>query len=71
MKRNGDRKFVFGRGKSETRGFAGWSKSKERLDKLVKVADWTHHDFRRTFSTIMHEERIPTPDTALPECGRM
>lgn len=56
MKQDGDRKFVFGRGKSETRGFAGWSKSKERLDKLVKVPNWTHHDFRRTLSTIMHEQ---------------
>jgi integrase len=56
MKREGERKFVFGRGKSETKGFNGWSKSKDRLTKLAKVEDWTHHDFRRTLSTIMHEQ---------------
>jgi integrase len=56
MKREGDRKFVFGRGKSETKGFNGWSKSKERLTKLAKVEDWTHHDFRRTLSTVMNEQ---------------
>jgi integrase len=56
MKRDGDRKFVFGRGNSETKGFNGWSKSKERLTKLSKVENWTHHDFRRTLSTIMHQE---------------
>jgi integrase len=56
MKRDGDRKFVFGRGKSQTKGFNGWSKSKERLIKLSKVEDWTHHDFRRTLSTVMHQE---------------
>jgi integrase len=56
MKREDGRKFVFGRGKSETKGFNGWSKSKERLAKLSKVENWTHHDFRRTLSTIMHQE---------------
>ena len=56
VERDGNRKFVFGRGKSETKGFSGWSRAKERLDKLVKLPDWTHHDFRRTLSTIMHDQ---------------
>ena len=50
--RNG-RAFVFGR--SETRGFSGWSKCKERLDEVLKIPPWTIHDLRRVCSTGMNE----------------
>lgn len=50
-----DRQFLFGRGEG---GFAGWSKSKERLDcRITKanggkaIAHWTPHDLRRSFAT--------------------
>jgi integrase len=33
------------------RPFAGWSKSKPKLDTLSGVEDWTLHDIRRTFAT--------------------
>ena len=49
------RDLIFGRGEG---GFAGWSKSKERLDERIKkanggkaIAHWTLHDLRRTFAT--------------------
>lgn len=31
--------------------FAGWSKSKERINKYVPIDPWVVHDLRRTFST--------------------
>lgn len=40
-------------------GFAGWSKAKARISRLVPLPHWTVHDLRRTFSTI-HAE-IGTP----------
>jgi integrase len=47
----GDREYVFGRGE----GFTGWSVSKAELDQRLKgaVADWVHHDLRRTTATKM------------------
>ena len=49
------RDLIFGRGEG---GFAGWSKSKERLDARITaanggkpIAHWTLHDLRRTFAT--------------------
>lgn len=39
--------------------FNSWSKSKNRLDKVVPLPQWTIHDLRRTFATI-HAE-IGTP----------
>lgn len=39
--------------------FNGWSKSKKRMDKHVKLPAWVIHDLRRTFST-MHAQ-IGTP----------
>jgi integrase len=47
------RGFVFGR--SETRGFSGWSKCKERLDEVLKIPAWTVHDLRRSAATGMAE----------------
>ncbi len=32
--------------------FSGWSNCKATLDKKCKIAPWTLHDLRRTFSTI-------------------
>lgn len=32
--------------------WSGWGKSKERLDRVSKVAKWTLHDIRRTYATI-------------------
>lgn len=52
------REFVFGIGQ---RGFSGWSRCKERLDERIKkelgkpLEPWTHHDARRTMSTLMHD----------------
>lgn len=39
--------------------FNGWSKSKARMDKAVKIPHWTIHDLRRTFATMNAE--IGTP----------
>jgi integrase len=44
-----DGKFVFGRTKAK--GFNGWSKAKEELDRIVKLEPWTVHDLRRTVRT--------------------
>jgi integrase len=53
----GGEDFLFGSGKSETKGFRGWSKSKERLDEKIKLTEhWTHHDLRRAASTYMRQE---------------
>jgi integrase len=52
------RGFVFGLGQ---RGFSGWSRCKERLDKRIEedfgkpFDHWTPHDLRRTLSTQMNE----------------
>ena len=35
--------------------FAGWSKSKERLDRRVASADWQLRDLRRSFATHANE----------------
>ena len=35
----------------ERGAFAGWSRAKERLDRLSGVSDWTLHDLRRTCAT--------------------
>jgi integrase len=45
-----DRDLVFGDGEG---GYSGWSRSKERLDTVCKVKDWTLHDLRRTAATRM------------------
>jgi integrase len=43
------REFLFGSGKG---GYSGWSKSKEQMDKAVKIKKpWTLHDLRRTGRT--------------------
>ena len=52
------REFVFGVGQ---RGFSGWSRCKERLDKQITkelgkpLERWTPHDLRRTMSTLMND----------------
>ena len=51
---------IFGRRGS---GFSGWSKSKEALDAKIaksgmKMAPWSLHDLRRTFSTRLHDAGI-------------
>lgn len=49
-----DRDLIFGRGEQ---AFSGWSKCKKRLDDRIeeatgrKLAHWTPHDLRRSFST--------------------
>jgi integrase len=43
---------VFGQGH---RGFSGWSRCKERLDKAAAIAPWRLHDLRRTCATGMGE----------------
>ncbi len=52
---------IFGR---RDTGFSGWSKSKEMLDAKLEQAGmslprWTLHDFRRAFSTRLHDAGIP------------
>jgi integrase len=42
------------------RGYRGWHTGKQRLDARLDnagtpIADWRHHDFRRSISTTMHE----------------
>jgi integrase len=51
---------IFGRGGT---GFSGWSKSKAKLDARLKhignnLQNWGLHDFRRTFSTRLHDAGI-------------
>jgi integrase len=52
------REFVFGIGQ---RGFSGWSRCKERLEKRItdelgsELPHWTPHDLRRTMSTVMND----------------
>jgi integrase len=50
VERRPGRDFLFGH---SDRGYANWSDSKIALDKRSKVADWTHHDIRRTVATKM------------------
>lgn len=46
-----DRDFMFGSGE---RGFSGYSRAKEALDKAANLeTDWTLHDLRRTMATRM------------------
>jgi integrase len=40
---------------SNIRGFNSWDKAKARLDKRLRIADWTLHDLRRTCATGMAE----------------
>jgi integrase len=54
-----EREHVFGDGPHG--GWRGWSRSKRDLDARLAAAgtpitDWRPHDFRRSFSTTMHEE---------------
>jgi integrase len=49
-KREDGRDHVFGQGAG---GFSGWSRCKERLDQVVKLAPWTVHDLRRSVATGM------------------
>jgi integrase len=44
------RPLVFGGGKG---GYSGWSRSKDSLDSIVELSDWTLHDLRRTAATRM------------------
>ena len=52
------REFVFGIGQ---RGFSGWSRCKERLDRQLDemhdlpIEHWTPHDLRRTMATLMND----------------
>ena len=51
---------VFGKDGSTGRGYAGWSRSKGRLDGRLRLAGgvvtpWGLHDFRRTLSTRLHD----------------
>lgn len=56
--RRDGRDFVFGR--DQGRPFTGWSTSKKLLDKKLgaAVAEWRHHDLRRTAATKMAEMDI-------------
>ena len=47
-------------------GFEGWSGAKKALDRRIAdhaapLPTWGLHDFRRTFSTMAHERRLPSP----------
>jgi integrase len=52
LDRRDDRDLVFGKGDG---GFSGWSKSKNRLDAVLKISEWRLHDLRRTAATGMGE----------------
>lgn len=39
--------------------FNGWSKSKQRMDKITGVSDYVLHDFRRYFSSTMARLGVP------------
>ena len=65
------RAHLFGWG--ETRGYQGWSKSKDEMDARITAArkqlgtkdampTWTLHDLRRSFATLMSEKRIASRD---------
>jgi len=42
------------------RGFRNWTHPKKALDKRSGIADWTHHDLRRTFRTGLGKLGIPS-----------
>jgi integrase len=46
--------FLFGQ-PGAAGGFSGWSRSKRRLDAIIKIEPWTIHDTRRYVSTVLHE----------------
>lgn len=46
-----DDRLLFPAQRSDGKVFADWSKSKDRIDKLSGVTEWTIHDLRRTGST--------------------
>lgn len=59
------RDFFFGKPRStnptkkpkKAKGYSGWTKSKKRLDEILKFKKaWTHHDFRRSLATYMRQE---------------
>jgi integrase len=50
-----DRDLVFGIGEG---GFSGWSKAKTELDELVQLPEWVLHDFRRSFSSTLHDDTL-------------
>ncbi len=55
--RRKDRDLLFGSGNG---GYSGWSKSKERLDKLVPIkAPWVLHDLRRSGRTGLASLALP------------
>jgi integrase len=58
---NNGREYVFGR--TATRPFSGWSKSKIELDSRLggAVVDWVPHDFRRAMSTTLNERLSVQP----------
>ena len=39
-------------------GYSGWSRSKARLDRRLKLPAWSLHDFRRTLSTRLHDASV-------------
>jgi integrase len=41
----------------------GWSKNKRKLNELSCVRNWTLHDLRRTFATIVAAPGTPIPGT--------
>lgn len=41
---------------ANNRTFNGWGKSKARVDKISGVSDWTLHDLRRTYATILNHK---------------
>ena len=52
-------KFVFGKAVGGVkRGYSGWSRSKERLDRRLGLEPWGLHDFRRTLSTRLHDAGV-------------
>lgn len=46
------------------RVFSNWSRSKERLNKTSGISGYTHHDLRRTWTTIAAEELGVEPPIA-------
>jgi integrase len=56
--RRHNRDFLFGR--RPNRPLTGWSALKASLDRRIgpAVADWTHHDLRRTFATRLAELNV-------------
>ncbi|WP_342723935.1 hypothetical protein AAFG07_33320 [Bradyrhizobium sp. B097] len=44
---------------SKVRPSTNWQRYKPKLDKLCGVTNWTHHDLRRTYATIMQRLGVP------------